>query len=117
LGQIEINDDRLSPTPKPGKHGEPLHFPGSREEGQKASSIDGQSVAYIPQQETGQALTTTHKKPLPQTLSLEISPLAALRSSWAEMDPKLKHMLKMLAEMDPKLKVMLAALESERPGA
>jgi hypothetical protein len=45
-GQTKTIDDRLSPAPKPGKHGETLHFPGSREERQETTSPDGQSVAH-----------------------------------------------------------------------
>jgi integrase len=44
-GQTKTIDDRLSPTPKPGKHGETLHFPGSGEESQEPRLIDGFSVA------------------------------------------------------------------------
>jgi hypothetical protein len=44
LGQIGIDDDRLSPTPKPGKYEETLHFPRSGEEGQKTSGMEWDTV-------------------------------------------------------------------------
>jgi integrase len=45
LSQIGINDDRLSPIAKPGKHEETLDFPGFREEGQKTTPAGTGPVA------------------------------------------------------------------------
>jgi integrase len=46
LAQIGIDDDGSSPTRKPGKHTETLHFPGSGEEGQKTTTADWQPVLW-----------------------------------------------------------------------
>jgi hypothetical protein len=62
----------------------------------------------MPQDKSGKSLTTSQETPLsPNLENAPLDPdLARLLEAWGKLDPKLKHMIK-----------MLATLEADRPGA